>query len=78
MCNTETFELEAVETTADIDELRTMIENHRKYTGSEVAAHILDNWKAELARFVKVMPTDYKRVLNEMSAARVATAAVGS
>jgi glutamate synthase (NADPH/NADH) large chain len=78
MCNTETFELETVEVTADIDELRTLIEKHQKYTGSKVAEHILANWKTELARFVKVMPTDYKRVLNEMSAAKVATAAVGS
>jgi glutamate synthase (NADPH/NADH) large chain len=78
MCNTETYELESVEVAADINELRTLIENHQKYTGSKVAEHILANWKTELARFVKVMPTDYKRVLNEMSAAKVATAAVGS
>jgi glutamate synthase domain-containing protein 3 len=38
----------------------------------------MGNWEAELGNFVKVMPTDYKRVLEEMSAAEVITAAVGS
>jgi glutamate synthase (NADPH/NADH) large chain len=78
MCNTETFELEAVESPIDINELRTLIENHRNFTGSTVADHILQNWKTELARFVKVMPTDYKRVLLELSQEKVVTAAVGS
>jgi glutamate synthase domain-containing protein 3 len=78
MCNTETFELESVEVAEDISELRTLIENHQKYTGSKVAEQILNNWDAELGNFVKVMPTDYKRVLAEMSAAKVVTAAIGS
>jgi glutamate synthase domain-containing protein 3 len=78
MCNTETFELESLEAADDINELQTLIENHRKYTGSTVAEHILANWKQELAHFVKVMPTDYKRVLEEMSAQNAVTAAVGS
>jgi glutamate synthase (NADPH/NADH) large chain len=78
MCNTESFELERMETAEDIRELRTLLENHQNYTGSTVAGHILDNWKTELARFVKVMPTEYKRSLAEMAGAKVATAAVGS
>ena len=78
MCNSETFELEGVEANEDINELRTLIENHKKYTGSAVAENILNNWKTELTRFVKVMPTDYKRVLEEMSRENIATAAVGS
>ena len=79
MCNTETFELESLDSADDISELRTLIENHQKYTGSTVAEEILNNWTAELPRFVKVMPTDYKRVLEEMSAENnVVTAAVGS
>ena len=78
MCNTGTFELESMEAPEDINELRTLIENHQKYTGSTVAADILNNWKTELTRFVKVMPTDYKRVLEEMAGENVVTAAVGS
>ena len=49
----------------DILDLRTLIERHREYTGSAVAERILDNWNREIARFAKVMPLDYKRVLNE-------------
>ena len=38
-----------------------------KYTGSEIAKDILDNWEIELHKFTKVMPSDYKRVLQERS-----------
>jgi glutamate synthase domain-containing protein 3 len=78
MCNSETFELEDMEADEDINELRTLIENHKNHTGSAVAENILNNWKTELTRFVKVMPTDYKRVLEDMSRENIATAAVGS
>jgi glutamate synthase (NADPH) large chain len=67
-CNMESFELEPVADAADIEELKTLISNHLQYTGSTVAQQILDNWDASLAQFVKVMPTDYKRVLTEMAA----------
>jgi glutamate synthase (NADPH/NADH) large chain len=78
MCNTETFELESMESGDDINELRSMIANHQKYTGSTVAESILNNWQTELPRFVKVMPTDYKRVLEEMAKETAITAATGS
>lgn len=77
-CNTGTFELEPVELDADINELKQLIENHEKYTGSVVARKILDNWDEEVSRFKKVFPTDYKRVLNEMASEVEPTAAVGS
>ncbi|MGZ4959300.1 MAG: glutamate synthase large subunit [Methylomonas sp.] len=46
--------------------LRTLIERHRHYTGSSRAKHILDNWKAFLPGFVKVMPVDYRIALEAM------------
>ena len=49
----------------DIVELRELIELHKQYTGSSVAERILDGWPDVLEQFVKVMPTDYKRVLVE-------------
>jgi glutamate synthase (NADPH/NADH) large chain len=64
-CNTGTVDVEAVAEDEDIVELREMIELHREYTGSPVAARILDDWPFSLRQFVKVMPTDYKRVLGE-------------
>jgi glutamate synthase (NADPH/NADH) large chain len=66
-CNLEMVELEEVEDQADVDELKALIEKHLAYTGSEVAAHILDNWKTTLSQFTKVMPVDYKRALREMA-----------
>jgi glutamate synthase (NADPH/NADH) large chain len=64
-CNTGTVDLEPVAEDEDIVELREMLELHREYTGSPVAAKILDEWPMSLKQFVKVMPTDYKRVLAE-------------
>jgi glutamate synthase (NADPH/NADH) large chain len=64
-CNLGTVDLEAVEEDEDVVELREMIEQHRGYTNSPVAERILDEWPQILERFVKVMPTDYKRVLGE-------------
>jgi glutamate synthase (NADPH/NADH) large chain len=64
-CNMEMVELEKVTDQEDIEELRSLIEEHGKLTGSTVANGILDDWKNSLNDFVKVMPTDYKRVLEE-------------
>lgn len=66
-CNTESYELEGVSDAADLDELKTLISNHLHYTGSTVAQQILDNWDQAVQQFVKVMPSDYKRVLAEMA-----------
>ncbi len=64
-CNLGTVDLDPVEDDEDIAELRELIELHKQYTGSKVAERILDAWPDVLAAFVKVMPTDYKRVLQE-------------
>ena len=47
----------------DIETLKSLISRHQEYTGSEVAGNILADWDVSLKKFVKVMPTDYKRVL---------------
>jgi len=64
-CNLGTVDLDPVEDDEDIAELRELIELHKQYTNSSVAERILDAWPAVLSQFVKVMPTDYKRVLRE-------------
>jgi glutamate synthase (NADPH/NADH) large chain len=66
-CNTGTLELEILCMENDIIELKQLVSNHMKATGSTVARQILDNWEDELRQFVKVMPTDYKRVLMQMT-----------
>jgi glutamate synthase (NADPH/NADH) large chain len=70
-CNSETFELEGVADSADRDELHALVKKHYLYTDSAVAKRLMDDWDLALSQFVKVMPTDYKRVLAE----RAATAA---
>jgi glutamate synthase (NADPH/NADH) large chain len=64
-CNLGTVDLDPVDADEDIAELRELVELHKQYTGSRVAERILDAWPDVLRQFVKVMPTDYKRVLRE-------------
>ena len=54
-------ELSQVTETEEIAFLRNLIEDHRHYTGSEVADNILNDFNRYLPRFVKVLPNDYKR-----------------
>ncbi len=53
-------------TTDDEARLYRIIKKHRHYTGSERAKAILDNWKTYLPKFVKVMPTEYRKALEAM------------
>ncbi len=53
-------------TTDDVARLYRLIKNHRHYTGSERAKAILDDWAAYLPKFVKVMPTEYRKALQAM------------
>jgi glutamate synthase (NADPH/NADH) large chain len=66
-CNLDMVDLELVTDPADQQELKGMIEQHVKYTGSERGRHILESWEAHLPYFVKVFPTDYKRALGVLS-----------
>jgi glutamate synthase domain-containing protein 2/glutamate synthase domain-containing protein 1/glutamate synthase domain-containing protein 3 len=76
-CNLSMVALEALEDKAgpdshlgraDIDILMSLIEHHARYTGSERAKTILANWAVWLPKFVKVMPTEYRRALKELAA----------
>ncbi|NIP85490.1 MAG: glutamate synthase subunit alpha [Planctomycetales bacterium] len=68
-CNLGMVELEKVETDEDICELQDLIKQHMQRTDSPVAADVLERWEETLPQFVKVMPTDYKRVLLQRRAA---------
>ncbi len=67
-CNTEMADIETLEP-EDIDTIHTMIQNHVKYTLSEKGNKILANWEEMLPKFIKVMPRDYKRVLQAIKEA---------
>jgi len=54
--------------------LKALIERHFKHTGSTRARTLLDEWSTARAKFVKVFPTEYKRALGEMFAAKLGKA----
>lgn len=64
-CNMEMVELSLIEDSMDSKELHALISNHYKYTGSQRAKEILDNWRDNVDRFIKVVPIEYKKVLQE-------------
>ncbi len=68
-CNTEMVDLERVDRPEEIRELHTMIQNHVNYTGSVKGHYVLEHWEALVPQFVKVMPRDYKRVLQHIQEA---------
>ena len=51
----------------DLDQLKTLIENHVHYTGSSIGNSILSDWNKEQKNFIKVMPTDYKKALARLA-----------
>jgi glutamate synthase (NADPH) large chain len=59
-------------TRLDEERLYQLIENHLHYTGSERARAILNNWAEFLPKFVKVMPVEYRRALEEMARRQLA------
>src|SRR5439155_6285026 len=64
MCNKEMVDLDPIAQT-DIEEIRTMIQNHFDFTGSTVARFVLDDFENQLRNFVKVFPKDYKKALEQ-------------
>ncbi|KAF8246691.1 glutamate synthase Glt1 [Wilcoxina mikolae CBS 423.85] len=71
--NMEMVELSGLSDPLEIAWVRGLIEDHYHYTGSEIAKRVLLDFRRALTRFVKVLPTDYKRIL-EAEAAKAAQA----
>jgi glutamate synthase (NADPH/NADH) large chain len=59
----------------DEQQLRKLIEDHHRWTGSVRARELLDQWATARAKFVKVFPNEYRRALGEMAAQRAAETA---
>ena len=57
---------------SDVELLRGLIERHRDYTGSTRARAILENFEEYRPKFVKVMPHEYRRALDELAAEEAA------
>ena len=67
-CNREMVDLEPLEEPEDLELVKGLLERHIGYTGSTVAQALVGDWPAAAARFKKVMPRDFKRVLMEQAA----------
>ncbi len=74
LCNKDMVGLEAVESEEDEALLRGIIQDHLEWTGSGSAKRVLDEWEDLLPKFVKVMPNDLKRVLQERQEAELEVA----
>ena len=75
MCNKGMVGLGKVETEEDESLLRGLIQEHLDLTGSVNAKRIIENWNAMRPKFVKVMPHDYKRVIEERRRSQEAVSA---
>ncbi|MFM8610125.1 MAG: glutamate synthase-related protein, partial [Burkholderiaceae bacterium] len=92
-CNTAMVTLEKVLSTADQEaqvdravwhrgqsdeaQLKKLLEDHNRWTGSKRARELLDGWANARGKFVKVFPTEYKRALGELHAKKAAAEATG-
>ncbi len=68
LCNREMVDLEPLVDDEDIAEVRRLIEAHVRHTGSDRGEDVLARWEELQDAFVKVMPVDYRRALQEMAA----------
>ena len=59
-------ELESLWDREDRENLKALLEKHARLTGSHLAAGMLDDWEAQYPQFVKVMPVEYRKVLDRM------------
>jgi glutamate synthase (ferredoxin) len=65
--NEEMVELDYLTETKDEMIVKEMIEKHLKYTGSDLAAEILNNWQEYKSKFIRVMPRDYQRMISAIA-----------
>lgn len=69
-CNQNDVGIEALVEDEDVEAVKNMLTKHVEFTKSTVAQKILDDWQNYQSKFIKVMPTDYKRVLEAIKRAK--------
>eukprot|EP00245_Coleochaete_scutata_P001682 TRINITY_DN12105_c0_g1_i1.p1 TRINITY_DN12105_c0_g1~~TRINITY_DN12105_c0_g1_i1.p1 ORF type:complete len:2269 (+),score=508.94 TRINITY_DN12105_c0_g1_i1:124-6930(+) len=67
-CNMGLVDLDPVEDEDDIFTIKTMVQQHQRYTKSKLAKEVLSQWEELLPDFIKVYPRDYKKVMKELKA----------
>jgi len=65
-CNQDMSDLGPIEDPDEIEDVKKMIQSHINYTSSSLGQEILDDWNTYLPKFVKVMPRDYRRILETL------------
>ncbi|HEX3033180.1 MAG TPA: glutamate synthase-related protein, partial [Bacillota bacterium] len=68
-CNKQLVLLEKLEDHEEIAEVRAMVEKHTQYTGSGRGQDVLNNWDSLVSKFVKVIPKDYKKMVEAIDKA---------
>ncbi|PJJ54877.1 glutamate synthase large subunit [Hymenobacter chitinivorans] len=63
-CNQEMVELDPLDAD-DEAQIQALLRKHQQLTGSQLAGYLLGNWGEEAGRFVKVFPSEYKKVLQQ-------------
>lgn len=69
-CNMGLVGLETIDTEEEKQQVYDYIKEHIEYTGSSLGQTFLEDWDATVKKFVKVMPHDFKRVLQEREDAK--------
>jgi glutamate synthase (ferredoxin) len=65
LCNQEMVDLTEIDDQAERSLVHELVSCHFELTGSKLASRLLEDWDANLNRFVRVIPRDYRRVLEE-------------
>ncbi|MEW4368520.1 glutamate synthase large subunit [Paenibacillus kandeliae] len=65
-CNLEMVLLEDIEDADELAEVRSLIEQHVRHTGSEAGKRVLEDWEHQSKDFVRIIPKDYKRMLEQI------------
>lgn len=66
LCNQEMIEFETLSKQDEVAEVKEMVRKHQQYTGSPNAAYVLNHWDDFVQKFVKVIPKDFKRMMDQI------------
>jgi len=70
VCNKEMVQLFPLSDPEEVAQIRRLLERHHEYTGSTRAKALLDDWRTTVSRFIRVVPNDYRRVLEAQARMR--------
>ncbi|HXS22623.1 MAG TPA: hypothetical protein VN719_00195, partial [Gemmatimonadales bacterium] len=67
--NKQMVDIESLTDPDEVKKVRTMVERHRELTGSARAQYVLEHWEDLVARFVRIIPRDFKRAVESLKRA---------